>query len=354
MKTRINYAETTRAAYAEYREIIAVCPWMKCRETINECLRNAFRAAHAAAAIESAPAASAAWDAMTEDNKLEYLRKSAADMPRRAQAHTVWKDGVEIPAPSVIASWMGESESWKDSIEMVAGEAYCALIDRYLPRADDENRRLSWAVSRAVWAACTKLNSFYHPGSRSKYRTQGIEAEARLEAPRPAAPDSAALDRCEIEAATGESNAAAVIEALDTIPGNAPQEAVAAHIAAAAGENINTAIFTAIAAGVEQRYIADALGMTQQAVSYRLRKMRAAAETPAAPATPEKRPAPAPVTTPANSASPAPYSAAAPADRYAASVSDSPRHGDIAAAYIAKLASPATAPKKRRPRKNTK
>ena len=282
MKIRINYAAANAAAASLYRDIVKESPWMKSRAAYNWCLREAFRFFRAAAVADAAPCASEAWNAMTEDSKLDYLRRSAADMPRRAQAHTVWRDGIEVPAPSSIAYWMGEREPWKESVDMVAAEAYIVLLERYLPRADEEGRKLSWAVSRAVWQACSKLSAFYRPGGRSKYKTEGIDSDARMMAPRPAAPDSAALDRCMIEDITGEPGAAAaVIAALDTIPNNATQSAVARHIAAAAGESTNTAIFAAIAAGVEQKYIADALDMTQQAVSYRLRKMRAAADTAA-------------------------------------------------------------------------
>lgn len=280
MKIRINYAAANAAAAALYREVIAVNPWMRSRATYNWCLRESFRFLRAAAAADAAPLPSEAWNAMTEETRLDYLRRSAADMPRRAQAHTVWRNGEEVPAPSSIALWMRDGrETWKDAVGMVAAEAYIVLLERYLPRADDENRKLSWAVSRAVWQATSKLSAFYRPGGRSKYKTEGIDSDARMMAPRPSAPDAAALDRCEIEDVTGETGAAAaVIAALDTIPNNATQAAVAAHIAAAAGDSVNTAIFAAVAAGVEQRYIAAALDMTQQAVSYRLRKLRAAAD----------------------------------------------------------------------------
>ena len=358
MKIRINYAAANAAAAALYRDIVKESPWMKSRATYNWCLREAFRFFRAAAVADAAPCASEAWNAMTEDSKLDYLRRSAADMPRRAQAHTVWRDGIEVPAPSSIAYWMGEREPWKESVDMVAAEAYIVLLERYLPRADEEGRKLSWAVSRAVWQACSKLSAFYRPGGRSKYKTEGIDSDARMMAPRPAAPDSAALDRCMIEDITGEPGAAAaVIAALDTIPNNATQSAVARHIAAAAGESTNTAIFAAIAAGVEQRFIADALDMTQQAVSYRLRKMRAAAETPAAPAAPAKRPAPAVITTPANSANPAPVDmgSAAPANHYTHTTPAAPaEHGEAGARYMASNAAPAPAQRKRRPRKNSK
>ena len=108
------------------------------------------------------------WQSMSPEAQLEALRRMAATTPRRA-AHKGWN----------ITGWMGTAETWQDSIDLIAGEAW-ADMGNALEKVEVD-KPLAVVLSFAAMSAVAKLDAFYRPHSHSHAGTPENVTEEELD-----------------------------------------------------------------------------------------------------------------------------------------------------------------------------
>lgn len=108
-----------------------------------------------------------AWVALSPDEQYESLRRMAATVPRRCDKHG-WN----------YAAWMGQRESWEDSVELVAGGAFMDM-DAVLEKAGD--KPLAVALAFAALSAAQKLGAFYRPHSKARAGSPESVTEEELD-----------------------------------------------------------------------------------------------------------------------------------------------------------------------------
>ena len=172
-----------------------------------------------------------AWAALSPEDQYKALRKIASTVPKRCDRHG-WD----------YAGWMGQRETWEDSLELVAGGAYLDL-DEALTKAGDKS--LTFALVCAAMSAARKLDSLYRP--HSKART-GSTVPVTVEE----------------------------LEGMISTTAESPEEVTAAQDTAArmCRDDLDREIVAHALRGETQEQIAQAVGKDQGTVSRRLQKMR--------------------------------------------------------------------------------
>jgi hypothetical protein len=173
-----------------------------------------------------------AWAALSPDEQYSALRRVAATVPRRCDRHG-WHN----------AEWMGQTETWEDSLDLIAGEGWTHM-EHALDKAGD--KPLTFALVIAAMTATRKLNEFYRPHARSR---AGSPESLPVE-------DMGRLVR---SYAGSPEDLAAAQDAADRMCQDEMDRRIVAH--ALRGDN--------------QEEIAQVVGVDQGTVSRRLRKMRA-------------------------------------------------------------------------------
>lgn len=172
------------------------------------------------------------WQSMSPEAQLEALRRMAATTPRRA-AVKGWN----------ITGWMGTRESWADSLDLIAGEAW-ADMGEALEKAGD--KPLAYALVFAATSAVAKLSRFYEPHSHSR---AGMPENVTEEE----------LDRLPCGQTERPETLAILRDAVERM----------------CMDDVDRRIAALAYAGDGQEVIAQKIGVNQSTVSRRLRKMRA-------------------------------------------------------------------------------
>ena len=253
-RRRANAARLVRivaAAKSMYRAYVSRHPEDRSRDTWYEALRQAarhVRGEDAAARLTLADIRAALEDGQSPQaaDVIQALRVCAYRLPRYAETRTTkTADGQRVFTPSPAAGWMGAREPWGEAVEHVIGEAWTRLphhLERVAAAPGLENPAAAVCM-RAAWAACLAIDREYNPHRRSRRSPEErARMELRMIGGRPTDPEAAAV-------------------AADIL-----------HRAAPTPEDMLIVELTA--AGVQQRLIAERLGLPQYTISRRLAAIR--------------------------------------------------------------------------------
>lgn len=228
-------SQIMRKAWSLYRATVAEFPETRSRAQFAVCLKEAHRAAQAAAAARSE------WENMSGEEQYIALQRMAWTVKSRAEA----------TGRSADTAWMRTT----DDAETVAAEAWPRVAPALTRNEQAEEPHM---LAFILFAACTQA---VHTIARAEYRHTS--------------------NCCKIIAidADGETADQTALDALPSVtaaPASSPEDAaiIRAAIEATAADNTDRQIIQALAVGLTVRAIASALGMSKSAVQRRIDTIR--------------------------------------------------------------------------------
>lgn len=230
-------AQIMRQAWSLYRATVAEFPETRSRAQFAVCLKEAHRAAQAAAAARRE------WEAMGGEAQYAVLIRMAWTVKHRAEATGRAADTEWIRTP--------------DDAQTVAAEAWPRVAPALTRNEQSDEPR---PLSHILFAACTQSA---HVISRAEYRHVSNCCQLTSTAD-----------------ADGDDYTQTPLDILPSVtaaPISSPEDIATtrAAIEAAAADNLDRAIIRALAAGHTVRTIAAALGMSKSAIQRRIDKIRA-------------------------------------------------------------------------------
>ena len=231
-------SQIMRKAWSLYRATVAEFPETRSRAQFALCLREAHRAAKAAAAARRE------WENMNGEEQYTALQKMAWTVKHRAEATGRGIDTEWIRTP--------------DDAQTVAAEAWPRVAPALTRNEQADEPR---PLSHILYAACTQAA---HVISRAEYR----HAANCCQLTRTADADGDDCTQTPLD----------ILPSVTAAPVSSSPEDVAttrAAIEAAAADSTDRAIIRALADGHTVRSIAAALGMSKSAIQRRIDKIRA-------------------------------------------------------------------------------
>lgn len=231
-------SQIMRQAWSLYRATVAEFPETRSRAQFAICLKEAHRAAQAAAAARRE------WEAMDGEAQYTALIRMAWTIKHRAEATGRAADTEWIRTP--------------DDAQTVAAEAWPRVAPALTRNEQSDEPR---PLSHILFAACTQSA---HVISRAEYRHVSNCCQLTSTAD-----------------ADGDDYTQTPLDYLPSVtaaPVSSSPEDIAttrAAIEAAAADNIDRAIIRALADGHTVRAIAAAIGMSKSAIQRRIDKIRA-------------------------------------------------------------------------------
>ena len=231
----MNKSQIMRKAWSLYRATVAEFPETRSRAQFAVCLKEAHRAAQAAAAARRE------WENMSGEKQYTALQRMAWTVKSRAEA----------TGRSADTAWMRTT----DDALTVAAEAWPRLAPALTRNEQAEEPHM---LAFILFAACTQA---VHTIARAEYRHTS--------------------NCCRIIASDADGDTADQT-ALDALPSvtaahaSSPEDAaiIRAAIEATAADNTDRQIIQALAVGLTVRAIASALGMSKSAVQRRIDSIR--------------------------------------------------------------------------------
>lgn len=228
-------SQIMRKAWSLYRATIEEFPETRSRAQFAICLKEAHRAAQAAAAARRE------WENMSGEEQYTALQKMAWTVKGRAEA----------TGRSADTAWMRTA----DDAQTVAAEAWPRVAPAL---ARNEQAEEPHMLAFILFAACTQA---VHTIARAEYRhTSNCSQIIAIDADGDTA-DQTALD---------------ALPSVTATPASSPEDAaiIRAAIEATAADNTDRQIIQALAVGLTVRAIASALGMSKSAVQRRIDSIR--------------------------------------------------------------------------------
>lgn len=228
-------AQIMRKAWSLYRATVEEFPETRSRAQFAICLKEAHRAAQAAAAARRE------WENMSGEEQYNALQKMAWTVKGRAEA----------TGRSADTAWMRTA----DDAQTVAAEAWPRVAPAL---ARNEQAEEPHMLAFILFAACTQA---VHTIARAEYRhTSNCSQIIAIDADGDTA-DQTALD---------------ALPSVTAAPTSSPEDAaiIRAAIEATATDNTDRQIIQALAIGLTVRAIASALGMSKSAVQRRINSIR--------------------------------------------------------------------------------
>ena len=228
-------SQIMRKAWSLYRATVAEFPETRSRAQFAVCLKEAHRAAQAAAAARRE------WENMSGEEQYTALQRMAWTVKGRAEA----------TGRSADTAWMRTT----DDAQTVAAEAWPRVAPAL---ARNEQAEEPHTLAFILFAACTQA---VHTIARAEYRhnsncCQFLASDA----------DGDTADRTALDA----------LPSVTATPASSPEDAaiIRATIEATAADNTDRQIIQALAVGLTVRAIASALGMSKSAVQRRINSIR--------------------------------------------------------------------------------
>ena len=228
-------SQIMRKAWSLYRATVEEFPETRSRAQFAICLKEAHRAAQAAAAARRE------WENMSGEEQYTALQRMAWTVKGRAEA----------TGRSADTAWMRTT----DDAQTVAAEAWPRVAPAL---ARNEQAEEPHTLAFILFAACTQA---VHTIARAEYRhtSNGCQIIA-IDADEDTA-DQTALD---------------ALPSVTAAPASSPEDAaiIRAAIEATAADNTDRQIIQALAVGLTVRAIASTLGMSKSAVQRRIDSIR--------------------------------------------------------------------------------
>ena len=228
-------SQIMRKAWSLYRATVAEFPETRSRAQFAICLKEAHRAAQAAAAARRE------WEKMSGEEQYTALQKMAWTVKGRAEA----------TGRSADTAWMRTT----DDAQTVAAEAWPRVAPAL---ARNEQAEEPHMLAFILFAACTQA---VHTIARAEYRHTS---------------NCCQIIASDADGDTADQTALDALPSVTATPASSPEYAaiIRATIEATATDNTDRQIIQALAVGLTVRAIASALGMSKSAVQRRINSIR--------------------------------------------------------------------------------
>ena len=228
-------SQIMRKAWSLYRATVAEFPETRSRAQFAICLKEAHRAAQAAAAARRE------WEKMSGEEQYTALQKMAWTVKGRAEA----------TGRSADTAWMRTT----DDAQTVAAEAWPRVAPAL---ARNEQAEEPHMLAFILFAACTQA---VHTIARAEYRHTS---------------NCCQIIASDVDGDTADQTALDALPSVTATPASSPEYAaiIRATIEATATDNTDRQIIQALAVGLTVRAIALALGMSKSAVQRRINSIR--------------------------------------------------------------------------------
>lgn len=228
-------SQIMRQAWSLYRATVAEFPETRSRAQFAVCLKEAHRAAQAAAAARRE------WENMSGEEQYTALQKMAWTVKGRAEA----------TGRSADTAWMRTA----DDAQTVAAEAWPRVAPAL---ARNEQAEEPHTLAFILFAACTQA---VHTIARAEYRHTS---------------NCCQIIASDADGDTADQTALDALPSVTATPASSPEDAaiIRATIEATATDNTDRQIIQALAVGLTVRAIASALGMSKSAIQRRINSIR--------------------------------------------------------------------------------
>lgn len=228
-------SQIMRKAWSLYRATVAEFPETRSRAQFAVCLKEAHRAAQAAAAARRE------WENMSGEEQYTALQRMAWTVKGRAEA----------TGRSADTAWMRTT----DDAQTVAAEAWPRVAPAL---ARNEQAEEPHTLAFILFAACTQA---VHTIARAEYRHTS---------------NCCQIIAIDADGDTADQTALDALPSVTATPTSSPEDAaiIRATIEATAADNTDRQIIQALAIGLTVRAIASALGMSKSAVQRRINSIR--------------------------------------------------------------------------------
>lgn len=228
-------SQIMRQAWSLYRATVAEFPETRSRAQFAVCLKEAHRAAQAAAAARRE------WENMSGEEQYTALQRMAWTVKGRAEA----------TGRSADTAWMRTT----DDAQTVAAEAWPRVAPAL---ARNEQAEEPHTLAFILFAACTQA---VHTIARAEYRHTS---------------NCCQIIATDADGDTADQTALDALPSVTATPASSPEDAaiIRATIEATAADNTDRQIIQALAIGLTVRAIASTLGMSKSAVQRRIDSIR--------------------------------------------------------------------------------
>lgn len=228
-------SQIMRKAWSLYSATVAEFPETRSRAQFAVCLKEAHRAAQAAAAARRE------WEAMDGEAQYAALIRMAWTVKGRAEA----------TGRSADTAWMRTT----DDAQTVAAEAWPRVAPALTRNEQAEDPH---TLAFILFAACTQAA---HTISRAEYRHTS---------------NCFQIIATDADGDTADQTALDALPSVTATPTSSPEDAaiIRATIEATAADNTDRQIIQALAVGLTVRAIASALGMSKSAIQRRINSIR--------------------------------------------------------------------------------
>lgn len=228
-------SQIMRQAWSLYRATVAEFPETRSRAQFALCLKEAHRAAQAAAAARRE------WENMSGEEQYTALQRMAWTVKSRAEATGRSADTARMRTT--------------DDAQTVAAEAWPRVAPAL---ARNEQAEEPHTLAFILFAACTQA---VHTIARAEYRHNS---------------NCCQIIASDADGDTADQTALDALPSVTATPTSSPEDAaiVRAAIEATAADNTDRQIIQALAVGLTVRAIASALGMSKSAVQRRINSIR--------------------------------------------------------------------------------
>lgn len=228
-------SQIMRKAWSLYRATVAEFPETRSRAQFAVCLKEAHRAAQAAAAARRE------WENMSGEEQYTALQRMAWTVKGRAEA----------TGRSADTAWMRTT----DDAQTVAAEAWPRVAPALTRNEQAEDPH---TLAFILFAACTQA---VHTIARAEYRHTS---------------NCFQIIATDADGDTADQTALDALPSVTATPASSPEDAaiIRATIEATAADNTDRQIIQALAVGLTVRAIASALGMSKSAVQRRINSIR--------------------------------------------------------------------------------
>lgn len=231
----MNKSQIMRKAWSLYRATVAEFPETRSRAQFAVCLKEAHRAAQAAAAARRE------WENMSGEEQYTALQRMSWTVKSRAEA----------TGRSADTAWMRTA----DDAQTVAAEAWPRVAPAL---ARNEQAEEPHTLAFILFAACTQA---VHTIARAEYRHSS---------------NCCQIIAIDADGDTADQTALDVLPSVTATPASSPEDAaiIRAAIEATATDSTDRIILRGLAIGRTVRDIAAALGMSKSAVQRRIDTIR--------------------------------------------------------------------------------